>query len=98
MLARLASINISIYPATNSKCLLLLSENRLHYYDMYKTTMEKNKHHTEHVKDHTMNTTEQLPTPQMKHNSKGVVLIPQPSDDPRDPLVGEPSYIQNAVR
>ena len=50
--------------------------------------MEKDIHHTEHVENHTMETTEQLPTPQMKHNSRGIVLVPQPSDDPRDPLVG----------
>ena len=23
----------------------------------------------------------------MKHSSKGILLVPQPSDDPRDPLV-----------
>ena len=56
---------------------------------MYATAMEKNKqYHTEHVRNHAVDTTEQLPSLQLKHNSKGVVLIPQPSDDPRDPLVG----------
>jgi hypothetical protein len=28
-----------------------------------------------------------LPATPQKHNSKGIVLVPQPSDDPRDPLV-----------
>ena len=27
------------------------------------------------------------PTAHMKHNAKGILLVPQPSHDPRDPLV-----------
>lgn len=27
------------------------------------------------------------PTTHMKHNAKGILLVPQPSHDPRDPLV-----------
>ena len=42
---------------------------------------------------------EELPHSQtihMKHNSKGILLVPQPSDDPRDPLVSLNSELQKS--
>ena len=45
---------------------------------------------TMHIEDFASNTSS-LPTgekaPQLKVNLKGLVLVPQPSNDPRDPLV-----------
>lgn len=32
-------------------------------------------------------------TPDIKHSDEGVVLIPRPSDDPRDPLVSQISQL-----
>ena len=57
--------------------------------------MEEKDGGTQHVSDLDIHpqsdridgTTAHSLTAQMKHNSKGILLVPQPSDDPRDPLV-----------
>lgn len=38
---------------------------------------------------------EEPSTPSLKHEKNGVVLVPRPSDDPRDPLVcSNPSFFE----
>ena len=54
---------------------------------------------TMHIEDFASNTSS-LPTdekaPQLKVNLKGLVLVPQPSNDPRDPLVRYQTTLQQS--
>jgi hypothetical protein len=54
---------------------------------------------TMHTEDFASNTSS-LPTdekaPLLKVNSKGLVLVPQPSSDPRDPLVRYRTTLQES--
>lgn len=54
--------------------------------------MQGKEHSVEHVDDVGTNSPSEVDemhgsTAHMKHNAKGILLVPQPSDDPRDPLV-----------
>ena len=54
--------------------------------------MQEKDHSIQHVDNVGSNSPSEVdemrgPTSHMKHNTKGVLLVPQPSDDPRDPLV-----------
>jgi len=54
--------------------------------------MQEKDHDIQHVGDVGSNPSSEVdemrgPTAHMKHNAKRILLVPQPSDDPSDPLV-----------